>query len=449
MLANLEFEEAVGYLLSLGHETLSIKLGLETIKHLLSALNQPQQRFPSTQIAGTNGKGSTAVMLNQICLAAGIKTGLYTSPHLVSITERIRINGEQISETEFTRIAFRVREAAAQLKLPDGAVPTFFEQVTAIALTAFAEMNVELAILETGLGGRLDATTAALADVVVLTQIDYDHQEYLGESLESIAAEKVAIARRESIFITTKQRPEVMRVIESQCHKIDITPIISEGSLIPVGTNAQGRIRVRLCDSGVTSDEFTLGLRGRHQSSNACLAVDAARALKRRGFMIDDHSIIRGLKDARHPGRLELISIDDKKPPILFDGAHNPAGALALSDFLQEFIKAPVTMIFGAMKDKDIRAMAKILFSHAAILILTEVSTPRTATTGELQSIYQELYGSTKHPEIILAASPLKALDIAMNSNSPEGLICVTGSLYLIGELMSYKRNITSSTLNF
>ncbi|MGH9898044.1 MAG: bifunctional folylpolyglutamate synthase/dihydrofolate synthase, partial [Pyrinomonadaceae bacterium] len=414
---DLEFEEAVRYLLSLGHETLSIKLGLETIERLLCALNHPQQKFQSVQIAGTNGKGSTAAMVNQICLSAGIKTGLYTSPHLVSITERIRINGEQITQADFARIAARVREAANELKLQDGALPTFFEQVTAIALVAFAEMNVDLAILETGLGGRLDATTAARAKIAALTQIDYDHQEYLGNTLELIAAEKVAIVRPDSIFITTRQNPEVMRVIESHCREVGTRPVISGGSLKVNGADTQGHMRVQLCCEDMTGDEFILGLRGRHQISNASLAVDIARALGTYGFRIDDRSIMHGLEHARHPGRLELIKVDDTKPALLFDGAHNPAGALTLHDFLQEFIKGPVTMIFGAMKDKEIYAMAKTLFSRAAIVILTQVSNPRTAMTADLVTICQGLADSddAELPETISTGSPLEAMNIAMN----------------------------------
>src|SRR4051794_16534125 len=185
----MNFDEAVGYLLSLGNETLTIKLGLRNTELLLAALNNPQHAFQSVQIAGTNGKGSTAAMLDAICRAAGIKTGLYTSPHLVSITERIKISGAEIIREDFAACATVVRDVSEQLE----ALPTFFEQVTAIALLAFRNAGVELAILETGLGGRLDSTTAANARLVGITQIALDHQEYLGNTIESIAAEKAAI----------------------------------------------------------------------------------------------------------------------------------------------------------------------------------------------------------------------------------------------------------------
>ena len=191
------FEGAVQYLLGLGHETLTMKLGLRNTELLLNALDNPERAFPSVQIAGTNGKGSTAAMLDSICRAAGIKCGLYTSPHLVSITERIRVSGEAIAPEEFAACATTVRDVSEQL-LRDKqieALPTFFEQLTAIALLAFRNAGIELAILETGLGGRLDSTTAANARIVAITQIAMDHEEYLGHTLESIASEKAAIIR--------------------------------------------------------------------------------------------------------------------------------------------------------------------------------------------------------------------------------------------------------------
>src|SRR5918993_2296630 len=189
------FDEAVKYLLSLGHETLAMKLGLRNVELLLAALGSPQDSFPAVQIAGTNGKGSTAAMLDAVCRAAGLRAGLYTSPHLVSVTERVRVGGRDITRDEFARHATRVRAAAEEVERESGALPTFFEQVTCVALSAFAEAGVGLAILETGLGGRLDATTAAGARFVAVTPVALDHQEYLGDTLAEIAAEKAAIIR--------------------------------------------------------------------------------------------------------------------------------------------------------------------------------------------------------------------------------------------------------------
>ncbi len=225
------FEGAVQYLLGLGHETLTMKLGLRNTELLLDALDNPERAFPSVQIAGTNGKGSTAVMLDSICRAAGIKCGLYTSPHLVSITERIRVSGEAIAPEEFAACATTVREVSEQL-LRDKqieALPTFFEQLTAIALLAFRNAGIELAILETGLGGRLDSTTAANARIVAITQIAMDHEEYLGHTLESIASEKAAIIRPGVKAVIARQEPEAMAVLLKRCEETGVVPILADG----------------------------------------------------------------------------------------------------------------------------------------------------------------------------------------------------------------------------
>src|SRR6266581_2716637 len=226
----MNFADALSYLVSLGHETLTIKLGLTNTETLLDALGNPQNKFPAVQIAGTNGKGSTAVMLDSICRAARIRTGLFTSPHLISITERIRINGEQTSQSEFARITAYVKETAEALvkigKLET--LPTFFEHLTAIALLAFREAKVELAILETGLGGRLDSTTAAGASVVAITPVALDHQEYLGTTLAEIAAEKAAIIRPGVTAIIAPQDKTAFEVIMRRCESVRVEPRLIE-----------------------------------------------------------------------------------------------------------------------------------------------------------------------------------------------------------------------------
>src|ERR1044071_2928180 len=277
----MNFEEAVEYLLSLGHETLAIKLGLRNTELLVNALDNPERAFQSVQIAGTNGKGSTATMLDSICRAAGIKTGLYTSPHLVSITERIKVSGVEIAREEFAACATTVREVSEQLE----ALPTFFEQVTAIALLAFRNARVELAILETGLGGRLDSTTAANARIVGITSIAFDHEEYLGDTIESIAAEKAAIIRPGVRAVIGKQpEPAALDVLLKRCEQVGVTPILA---------NATG--------------ERVLGLRGQHQIDNAAVAIGLAELLRAEGFAISDSAIATGLKTAKHAGRLEVI----------------------------------------------------------------------------------------------------------------------------------------------
>ncbi|HUQ33313.1 MAG TPA: Mur ligase family protein, partial [Pyrinomonadaceae bacterium] len=376
----MDFGEALHYLLSLGHETLAIKLGLSNTERLLEALGNPQASFPSLQIAGTNGKGSTAVMVEAAARAGGVKTGLYTSPHLKSITERIRIEGREISREDFARLTMKVKSAAEAL-LIDGVLttlPTFFEHVTAIALLAFSEARVSLAILETGLGGRLDATTVAHARWVAITPIAIDHQEYLGETLAQIAAEKAAIIRTGvTAAVVAPQEAEALSVIMERCEACGVTPRFSECQAEVTGAFDTGRMRVTFETQEGRYENVTLGLRGRHQITNACVAISLAEALRGSGFPISHAAIVEGLETARHAGRLELLEVGSKS--ILFDGAHNAAGARALREFLDEFVHAPITLVFGAMRDKDLTEIAAALFPIAHRLILTGAQNPRAA----------------------------------------------------------------------
>ena len=392
----MQFDEAVQYLLGLGHETLAIKLGLRNTELLLEALKNPERSFTVVQIAGTNGKGSTAAMLDSICHAAGIKTGLYTSPHLVSITERIRISGSDISHEDFARHATTVRAVAEDLleRREIEALPTFFEHVTAIALVAFREAGVEVAILETGLGGRLDSTTAAGAAIVGITQIAMDHEEYLGNTLTSIASEKAAVIRPGVTAAIGKQELEALEVLLKRCEEVGVQPSLEPGRDL--------------------SEKITLSLRGAHQIENASVAIRLAEALG-----ISRDAIIRGLETTQHPGRLESIG------PFLLDGAHNPAGAQALRDYLDE-LNHPLTIIFGAMRDKKLDRIAEILFPVADLLILTPIDNPRSASVGALALLAR---GTA-----IETASSAEALRTAIAQTPKDGLICVTGSLYLIGE---------------
>lgn len=400
----MNFQEAEVYLLSLGNEVAAMKLGLESIRALLKALGNPQDNYLKVQVAGTNGKGSVCAFLDSICRTTGVQVGLYTSPHLISITERIRINGENISEDNFARLAMRVRETAESLaqsgSLPS--VPTFFEQVTAIALLAFAEAKVELAILETGLGGRLDATTAANSEICAITRIDLDHQEYLGETIEEIAAEKAAIIHPGSQVVIGDQRPEAMKVILERCRELGIEPVIAE---------ALSRTEV--------------GLNGHHQIENAAVAAGVAKELQSfRPISSDD--IVAGLRNTRHAGRLEY---QDK---YLFDGAHNPGGASALARYLDELEQRPLTLVFGAMVDKPIIEMLGLLVPRAERIVLTQPANERAASYDKLLEAMPD--GISK--ETTFATDTVsKAIDIAKTVTPQDGIILVTGSLYLVGEV--------------
>lgn len=430
----MHFDEALGYLLSLGHETLALKLGLETTELLLKAIGDPQKSFPSVQIAGTNGKGSTAKVLESIALAAGIRTGLFTSPHLIDITERIRINGQDVSEDEFANLATTVRESAEQL-IGSGrltAPPTFFEQVTAIALLGFKQENIELAILETGLGGRLDSTTVARADTIGITQIALDHQEYLGNTLTEIAAEKAAIIRSGVTAVIAPQAPAALDVILKRCESVGVQPLVNECEARILTTGKGGRMLVTFETKHDTYPLIQPGLLGRHQVTNVSLAIQLAESLRERGFHIDREAIIEGVKRVVHRGRLELI---EGQPQLLFDGAHNPAGALALRAYLDEFVARPLTMVFGAMREKNLEEMAQLLFPRAHRLILTKPDNPRAMDVETLQKLASNLIGEQR---VFAETSTEEAMRIALAETPDDGLICVTGSLYMIGEIQKF-----------
>lgn len=409
----MNFQESEKYLYSLGNEVEAMKLGLENIRTLLEELGEPQTQYLKVQVAGTNGKGSVCAFLDSICREAGIRTGLFTSPHLVSITERIKINGVDVSEDDFARLATRVRETAERL-VAEGKLeytPTYFEQVTMIGLLAFAEERVELAILETGLGGRLDAATAANAEIAAITRIDLDHQEYLGNTIEEIAAEKAAIIGSHTrAAVIGPQDERAMSVVDARIRDAKLT----DGTTILVGRDVAALLPLDL-------PHDWLGLRGKHQVENAQIAVGIAQALGDR-FTISDDAIRQGLARARHPGRLEYTG------NFLLDGAHNVAGAKALGAYLDEFVKKPFTMIFGAMREKKVREIAKILWPRAEQLILTQPSNSRAMTAEELVEFVPENFD----PANIVKT---KSVEDALAAAGSSELILVTGSLYLVGEV--------------
>jgi len=406
----LNFVETEFYLYSLGNEVSAMKLGLENIRKLLAALGNPQKNYLKVQVAGTNGKGSVCAFLDSICNTAGIKTGIFTSPHLVSITERIRINGRDIGEDDFAQYASIVSERAEQM-LVSGELeyrPTFFEQVTAIALVAFAEAGVELAILETGLGGRLDATTAANAEIAAITRIDLDHQEYLGETIEKIAAEKAAIIHAQTkVVVTGEQKLEVMAIIQERVR----TACVSG--------------RYVLAEKTVLAERENLGLKGSHQVENSAVAVAVTNEISAY-FKISGAEISAGLKNTRNPGRLEY------RGRYLFDGAHNIGGAKALAEFLSEFEKRPITLIFGAMREKNVKEILNELAPFAERIIFTEPANTRSLSYGEL---LEYLPAEITRERTFATDRVVNAIQIAETVTPDDGIILVTGSLYLVGEV--------------
>ncbi len=432
------YEESVRYLLSLGRELASpqqasvTKFDLKNITVLCEQLGHPERAFESVHIAGTNGKGSTAAMLDSVLRAAGLRTGLYTSPHLERINERIRLGGKDIPDADFaatfTRIHGAVEELLAAGRL--AAHPTFFECVTAIAFVYFATAGAEFAVFETGMGGRLDATNVLLPEVAVLTQIDFDHENYLGHSIEEIAGEKAGIIKPGSRVVSAAEHLIARVVIRRRCAEQSAFLVEIENAFyIEDVTSRNGCFSFTAIsyDTGVRIP-IAVPLPGRFQVRNALTALAAARMLAERGAPVEDEAISRGISATVWPGRLERIS---ERPEIFVDGTHNPAGAREIAVFWEQFLPGRnIVLIYGAMRDKAVDEIAGLLFPRVSTVILTAPAQSRAISAAHLA----EMTGHhAQHVEVV--ANPAQALTRAIEIASPEDVIFITGSLYLVGEL--------------
>jgi dihydrofolate synthase / folylpolyglutamate synthase len=435
------YEESVRALFSLGRELAAPqqarvqKFGLANITILAADLGQPQRSLPCAHIAGTNGKGSTAAMLESILRAAGLRTGLYTSPHLERINERIRISGENISDQDFaaawSRVHSSIESLLASAKL--AVHPTFFECVTAMAFLAFAQHQVDFAIYEVGLGGRLDATNIVEPEVAIITPVDFDHENYLGHSIEEIAAEKAGIIKPGAWVVSASERPEARAVIARRCAEIDAR--LLEVDATARAEDVQSRDGLYRAVAAFTHSRKQIALApslpGRFQIRNALTAAIAARLLAERGFPLSDDAIERGIAAVNWPGRLERLAT---RPDIYLDGAHNPAGARELLKFWKENCAGRgIILVYGAMRDKAVDEISGLLFPHATTVILTEPRQPRAISAPLLAEM-------TSHDakETIVVRDPGEALEAALELAAPGDVVFATGSLYLVGELRAY-----------
>jgi dihydrofolate synthase/folylpolyglutamate synthase len=431
----MNYQQALNYLYSLGHEVLAAKLGLESTRLLLEKLGYPERSFRSVIVAGTNGKGSVAAMVESIVRAAGHRTALFTSPHLVKIEERIKVAGREISMDSFAEAATRVR-AASEALVAEGKLdepPTFFEQITAMALLYFRQCRIELAVLEVGLGGRLDATSAVYPIASVVTSIDFDHQKILGDTIDEIAAEKAAVIKPGSRAVVGRQLHEAAsEVLMNRCLEVRVLPVfVNEPQ--NVTASDLGRVTFDYESAHTNYSRIMLRLRGRYQAENAAAAIETAELLGEEGFRISRQSIIKGLREVSWPGRLELI---DDRPYILLDGAHNPGGARTLRAYLDEFWRGPITLIFGVMSDKDIDGIASELFGAARTIVLTRVRDPRSADNARMG---KPALGASRN--VIFTETVKQAISWARSITPSEGLICVAGSLHLVGEVKRFLEN--------
>jgi len=442
------YESAVERLLSLAPELWTHKgqkprrkFDLEHMRVLTEALGHPERRFPSVIVAGTNGKGSTSATLASILKASAYKTGLYTSPHLVRVNERIAIDGETISDPEFAEVHSRIDDVSESLvragKLDEH--PSFFETVTAMAFEYFASAGVEITVLEVGIGGRLDATNVADPLLSVITDISLDHTEWLGNTLTEIAREKVGIVRRNGILVTLPQHPEVNDALGERVRDLGAR-VVNASQYVPPVTPAAGSFQTN--ENGlphnrypleVMGEEITVDspLAGRHQTRNVALAIATAAELKHSfGYRITPAAIGKGVASTQWPGRFQVIL---GSPEIVLDVAHNPAGAWALRSALSSrYDSAPLTIIFGAMRDKDIAEIGEIIFPLADEVIATRVSSPRAASPEEIREL-------TSHIGVpIVGSHDLQdALRIARGRGRAT---VITGSVYLVGAALDLLR---------
>jgi len=410
------YAETLAHIYALGR--FGIKPGLSRITPLLAALGNPQDAFAAVHIVGTNGKGSTASFLSSILSAGGYRTGLFTSPHLISFTERIRIDATEIAEGEVSRLAERVMAAAPKDS-------TFFEIVTALAALHFAEKGVRIALFEAGMGGRLDATNALNGILCAITPVSLDHTDYLGSNIEEIAAEKAGICKAGTPLVSARQHPDADRAISRHAAGIgcrlyrcgeDFDAIWQDGKLNYSGI-------------GVSLDSMSTGLSGRYQGGNAALALAAAELLRQAGFPLEPQAMTAGVARASWPGRMELFP---GPPRVLLDGAHNPAGAAALAEALAEIPRGRLLLVAGVMGDKELSGILAPLLPQVDQVFAVAPAIERALPAAQLASFCRDAGVGAKE-----AGSVAEGIALARSASTADDLILVCGSLFTVGEARS------------
>jgi dihydrofolate synthase/folylpolyglutamate synthase len=432
----MNYSECLNYLAALGHELRGVRFGLEAITTILSSLGHPHRQYPTAIVAGTNGKGSTSVILASILEHAGYRTGLYTSPHLVRVNERMQINGREISDEDFAQSFSEIQQTVDRLLEQKSLEfrPSFFEFLTATAFLHFARARAEFAVLEVGMGGRLDATNITEPRVAVITNIDLDHQEFLGTTHAAIAWEKAGVIKRGRPVVSACAHPEAAAVIRRRCAELE-APLVETAALSRLANlrHREGRYEFDFALDGDYFSNLILPLLGRFQVENAVAAVTAAWQLRQEGMRITHAAILEGLRHASWPGRLELIH---DRPLVLLDGAHNPAGAREIAAFVQEHLAGRrLRLVFASMRDKAIGEISEILFPLAEEVYLTRPEQPRAASPEEILAAAR-----CGTPQIFLEAEPVRAFERAYQASAPEDVILAAGSLFLVGAITKARR---------
>ncbi len=422
-MAAMDYDESLAWLNS--HERMGIKLGLENTTDLLAGLGDPHKSFRSVHVAGTNGKGSVCAMISSVLREEGYRVGLYTSPHLVDFRERIQVDGQMISRDDLAEVASQLRSTCQRvIKESPGREFTFFELTTVLAFLHFARQGVEEAVIEVGMGGRLDATNVIVPDCSVLSTISLEHTQYLGGTLREIAGEKAGIIKPGIPVVAIEQSPEVIAVFEGVAAEKG-SPLEIVGRDLEYRLLSSTLYGTEVEIQGISGSVF-VPLAGSYQAQNVALTCAALMQLMRRGLFISESAILRGLERTSWPGRMQVVS---QSPMIIFDATHTPDGARVVAEEVKRLVERNLTLIIGVLDDKDLEGICRYFGPLAKTAYATAPQTKR-AYPPEVVAASLRKYAK----EVKIAGSISDALRSALKTSGPDEAVLVTGSLYTLGE---------------
>jgi len=435
----MNYEQCLRYLEKI--QNLGIKFGLDNVRTILSSFGNPHQKYASLSVAGTNGKGSVCAMLTQILTLHSFRVGLFTSPHLVKVEERIRLGKRLIPTRSFCRLLTilkgRIEELIASKKLLTP--PTHFELLTCLALLYFEEQKVDMAVLEVGMGGRFDATNVVTPCTSVITTISEEHQKFLGETLSQIAFEKAGIIKPGVPVVCGVEEDEAYETIKKRAEELQAPfhGVFKKSGSFIAQKSEKGYSFIYRTDG--EKYLYSPSLRGEYQGKNAAVAFVTSEQLSKSWKKLEMRKIVEGIETTKWEGRLELIS---RNPLVILDGAHNIEGAQALKKYIEDFLPSPLILVFAVMRDKEIKKIADTLFPLAEKIIITRFPYFKAASPEEIKREAQSYWN-----RIILEPDVHQALDLALCSAGSQGCVLVAGSLFLVGEIKK-KKEKKGSRLN-